>query len=153
MNYYFTEEHFTDGLIEEIKPLTELSWREANCAPETVYAPDWDKYTMLNDKDYLRLFTVRTILESKLIGYATFIVSETLHSSNVVHAMHDSLFIYKPHRKNGTAKKLIEFIEGEFALNGVDTMVMSVMTHRDYSNTLKQLGFKHSESNYIKRLA
>jgi len=152
MNYYFTEEHFTDELIEEIKPLTELSWREANCAPETNYAPDWDKYAMLNDKDYLRLFTVRTIVDSELVGYATFLVSETLHSSNVIHALHDSLFIYKPNRKNGTAKKLIEFVEKEFALNGVNTMVMSVMSHRDYSNTLKELGFTHSESNYIKRL-
>ncbi len=35
MNYYFREEFFTHELIKELSPLTEMSWREANCAPNT----------------------------------------------------------------------------------------------------------------------
>jgi len=153
MNYYFTEEYFTEELIKEISPLTEQSWIEANCAPDTAYDPNWDTYTNLNDANVLRLFTVRTEADSDLVGYATFVVAPTLHTVGVVHALHDSMFILKPNRKNGTVKDLISFIEGELIIDGVDTMVVSVMNHRDFSNTLKQLGYVHKESLYIRRLA
>ncbi len=152
MNYYFSEEFFNDALVKELSPLTELSWVEANCAPNTNYDPDWNKYTQLNELNILRLFTVRNI-EHELVGYITFVVTSTLHSSGVKHAAHDSLYILKPNRKNGTVKSLLEFIEKELKQDDIDTMEVSVMTHRDFSQTLKGLGFRHSESSYIKRIA
>jgi len=152
MNLFFREEYFSDGLIKELTPLTKLSWEEANCAPETTYDPDWEKYKQLNDADLLRLFTVRTEVDNDLVGYATFIVAPTLHTRNITFAVHDSMYILKPNRKNGTVKELVGFIEKEFIIDGINSMVVCVMTHRDFSNSLKQLGFKHSESLYIKRL-
>lgn len=152
MNYYFREEYFNPELIKEIAPLTEMSWREANCAPDSDYDPDWEKYTLLNEQNMLRLYTVRTEADGDLVGYATFFVSPTLHSKDIVHALHDSMYILKQNRKNGTVKSLILFIEKELTFDKIDTMVVCVMTHRDFSTSLKQLGFTHSESSYIKRI-
>lgn len=151
MRYEYQEEFFNDGLIMELSYLTEMSWNEANCAPDATYDPDWKKYTDLNEMNVLRLFTVR--LEGLLVGYLTFIVGPTLHSKQLIHALHDSMYILKPNRKNGTAKQLISFAEADFKREGVNTMVMTVMVHRDFSVTLKQLGFKQSESSFIKGIS
>lgn len=151
MNYTFDEEYFSDELIQELSFLTELSWKEAACAPDSTYDPDWEKYTQLNEMNILRLFTVR--MEGLLVGYLTFIVGPTLHSRNVMHALHDSMYILKHNRKNGTAKNLIIYAEDKLKQDGVNTMVMTVMIHRDFSVTLKQLGFKQSESSFIKGIS
>jgi len=151
MSYVFDEEYFNDELINELSFLTEMSWKEAACTPDSIYDPDWEKYTQLNELNLLRLFTVRQ--HGLLVGYITFIVSPTLHSKNTVHALHDSMFILKLNRKNGTAKDLIAYTEGKLKLDGVHTMVMTVMMHRDFSVTLKNLGFKHSEASFIKRIS
>ena len=150
MNYIFDEEYFSDDLVKELCFLTKLSWKEAACAPDSNYDPDWEKYTQLNEMNLLRLFTVRQ--DGSLVGYITFIVSPTLHSKNTIHALHDSMFILKLNRKNGTAKDLISYAEGKLKLDGVHTMVMTVMIHRDFSVTLKNLGFKQSESSFLKRI-
>jgi len=63
------------------------------------------------------------------------------------------MYILKPYRKNGTAKSLISYAEEIFKDEKVNTMIVSVMTHRDFSTTLKQLGFTHSESAFIKRVS
>lgn len=151
MNYTFDEEYFSDELIQELSFLTELSWKEAACAPDAAYDPDWEKYTQLNEMNLLRLFTVR--MEGLLVGYITFIVGPTLHSKGITHALHDSMYILKHNRKGGTAKDLIIFAEGRFVDEGVNTMVMTVMIHRDFSVTLKQLGFKQSESSFLKGIS
>lgn len=152
MNLQYKEEYFDNEIVNELSPLTELSWSEANCAPAAHYEPDWNKYIQLNEMNLLRLFTVRN-LEKKLVGYITFIVGPTLHSKNLKHALHDSMFILKPYRKNGTAKSLISYAENLFKEEKVNTMIVTVMTHRDFSPTLKQLGFTHTESSFIKRVS
>lgn len=131
-----------------MSPLSELSWYEANCAPNAEYDPDWEKYTQLNELDLLRLFTVRD--NGVLVGYITFMVSPSLHSKNDIHALHDSLFILKEKRKYGTAKKLIMYAESKLKESKVNTMVITVMKHRDFSPTLKELDFEGFESSYIK---
>lgn len=151
MNYEYKEEFFNKDLIDELGFLTEMSWKEANCAPDADYNPDWEKYTELNEANILRLYTVR--FEDLLVGYLTFIVGPTLHSRQLVHALHDSMYILKHNRKGGTAKGLISFAEADFRREGVNTMVMTVMVHRDFSVTLKQLGFKQSESSFIKGIS
>jgi len=125
----------------------------ANCAPDTPYDPNWKTYSELNASDILRLYTIRTEADSELVGYATFLVHKTLHSKDTLHALHDSMYILKPNRKNGTVKNFINYIEKELTLEGVDTMVISVIKHRDFSGSLKQLGFVHNESTFIKRIA
>lgn len=151
MNYEYKEEFFNDELIAELSFLTELSWKEANCAPESTYDPDWEKYTELNEANILRLYTVR--IEDVLVGYLTFIVGPTLHSKQAIHALHDSMYILKHNRKGGTAKDLISYAEVDFKNEGINTMVMTVMVHRDFSVALKQLGFKQSESSFIKGIS
>lgn len=146
----YREEFFSEALINEIAPLTVLSWEEANCSPGTPYDPDWDKYTALNEMDLLRLFTVRND-KDELVGYVTFMVSSTLHSKDITQALHDSMFILKPYRKSGVAKALLEYTEKEFKSEGIDMIIMMVMCHRDYSSTLKALGYKQTEMTFIKR--
>ncbi len=150
MNQY-CEEFFNEALIKELSPLTEQSWREADCAPDAEYDPDWEKYVTLNEMDLLRLFTVRS-RSGQLLGYVTFFVSTTLHSRKTLQALHDSMFILKAHRKEGAARELLEFAEYELKNEGVQIMIMMVMCHRDYSSTLKLLGFNQTEMTFIKRL-
>ena len=152
MNLNYKEEYFSDEIVNELAPLTKLSWSEADCIPNAHFDPDWEKYTQLNELNLLRLFTVRN-QDKELVGYITFFVGPTLHSKNVHHALHDSMYILKPYRKNGTAKSLISFVENIFKDENVNTMIVTVMTHRDFSPTLKHLGFTHTESSFIKRVS
>lgn len=151
MSYIFSEEYFNDELIQEISFLTQLSWKETNCSPYADYDPDWEEYTSLNEMNLLRLFTVRSE-ENELVGYITFLVAPTIHSKGVIHALHDSMYILKQHRKNGTAKNLIEYVEKELKQSNVIMMMITVMTHRDFSPTLKELGFVKADTSYIKRM-
>jgi len=152
MSRKYQEEWFSKKLIEELAPLTELSWLEANCSPDTEYDPDWERYTELNELGILRLFTARDSV-GELIGYLTFIVGPTLHSRNCVQALHDSFYILRNHRRNGTAMGLIKYAENEFKNDGISMMIMTVMLHKDYSYTLTHLGFTKTEMTFIKRMS
>jgi len=148
MNHY-REEFFTEAMITELDPLTRQSWAESKCSPDTPYNPDWDKYAALNEMDLIRLFTVRDEQDA-LVGYVTFFVSTTLHSKETVQAMHDSLFILKAHRKGHTVEDLLMYCENEFKGEGVSMMIMTVMCHRDFSSSLKSIGYSQTEKTYIK---
>ncbi len=148
MNHY-REEFFTEAMIAELDPLTQLSWAESACSPDTPYNPDWDQYAALNEMDLIRLFTVRDDAGA-LVGYITFLVSTTLHSKDTVQALHDSLFILKAHRKGSTVEDLLAHCEDEFKSEGVSMMIMTVMCHRDFSTLLKNIGYTQTEKTYIK---
>ena len=145
------EEYFNEALIKELKPLTKLSWDEANCAPGMPYDPDWDKYMQLGDMELLRIFTLRSD-SGELMGYITFLVSTTLHSRSTLQALHDSFFILKARRKSHAARDLLQYAEKSLTFDGIEMIIMMVMLHRDYSSTLTELGYHQSEMAFIKRI-
>lgn len=142
------EEHLTD-ILEEIKPLLVKHWEElANYKDIRPLDVDYDKYITLNKMGAVRFFTVRH--ESKLVGYASFYISNNLHYKTWKHAAVDVYYLDPEYRLTGLGLKMFEEIEAWLKSMDVRSMVVMDKINHSHEKFFVKMGYMPIEQNYEK---
>lgn len=133
---------------DEAKDLATRNHSETGALETKEFAPDKEKYFLIEQSGMMRVFTARRYGE--LIGYCVFIIGNHPHYPNRKFATQDLLFIDKPYR-GITSVKFIKWIDEELAKMGMDAICRIISTV-DYSSTLERMGYLPLEKSYIKKL-
>jgi len=146
----YQEEQIED-ILEEMKPMLVKHWEElANYKDIRPLDVDWDNYIDLNRLLYIRVFTVRD--NNKLIGYASFYISNNLHYKSWRHAANDVYYLDQAYRKNGLGIKMFEEVETWLKDMGVKSVVVMDKVDHSHQKFFNNMGYKLIEQNYEKVL-
>lgn len=144
----FQEEKIRD-ILEEMKPMLQLHWEElANNKDVRPLNPDYDRYTQLNNLDYIRLFTVRSL--GRLVGYSTWYVSYNLHYKDWMYASNDVYYLDPGYRNKGNGHIMFQETEKWLKSMGVKNVVVQDKLHQSHESFFVKLGFTPIEQNYEK---
>lgn len=144
----FAEEEVGNGWVEA-QDLIRQHHDEVGALPSKLFAPDLAQYQYAQDAGALRCFTLRN--HGRLSGYATFFVRKHLHYPSVTLGMQDVLFVH-PELRGLPAVRFIEW-QDEQLQSQVDAIGRAVTERRDFSKTLKGLGYEPIERTFLRRLA
>lgn len=143
------EENLEDRLVDELLPKLRAHWTEAEKVSDNLsLSLDLDKYKMLSDIGWLKIFTARQ--ESKLVGYAVFILNPNLQVANSFTAVNNALFVDKPLRKLGLGKALLEFSENELKSCGVHAITLVSKDLHPLDGLYESLGYWCEEHTFLK---
>lgn len=109
------------------------------------FSPNKDYYFALDDQANGRFFTVRH--EGQLVGYSFFIIHPHIIYTKLVFAYQDLLFIHADHRGK-TAWEFMNWCDDELAKADVNIIGRVVSKYYDFSETLKAMGYEHSNTVY-----
>ncbi len=143
----FREEILEDDLITEIEELFPDQQAEVETNGYD-YDLNWDQYK--NISKVLRVYTVRE--NKRLVGYASYILNNSIHYKTKLFAANDSIYILPDYRKSGTGRDFLAFCEGRLAEEGVKSASMTVKNKVNFSKMLIETGYELEETNYLKRL-
>jgi GNAT superfamily N-acetyltransferase len=144
----YQEEQIED-ILEEMKPMLVKHWEElANYKDIRPLDVDWDNYIDLNRALYIRVFTVRD--NNKLIGYASFYISNNLHYKFWRHASNDVYYLDPAYRKTGLGIKMFEEIESWLKDMGVKSIVVMDKVDHSHEKFFKHMNYNLIEQNYEK---
>ena len=146
----FQRERFDAILEAELLPLALQHNQEIGgvVSDVTVKVPR-QMYEQLDENDLLRIYTFRE--SGKLKGYNIFAVMlhpEYAHFT----AQHDAMFVHPSARNGFNSMKFLRWCDEQLKNDGVLFVTQNVTVEKDYSPILKRLGYKPSETIYIKRL-
>jgi len=146
----FQRERFTERLEEELLPLAHEHNQEIGgvISDVSVRVPK-EMYEHLDANDLLRIYTVRE--NGDLKGYNIFAVMlhpEYAHFT----AQHDAMFVHPSVRSGFNSMRFLRWCDEQLKQDGVLFVTQNVTVEKDYSAILKRLGYKPSETIYIKRL-
>jgi GNAT superfamily N-acetyltransferase len=148
MSYTYQREKFPD-VIEEMKPLLLNHWREIATWQDIPLSPNYAAYQAAEDRDVLRMFTVRN--DGELIGYCVFFIGN-IHYTTHKHATQDILFILPDYRGKSAGYRLISYADGQLQAEGVDVIRQHVKLAHNFGPLLEKLGYRTTEVIYEKRL-
>jgi GNAT superfamily N-acetyltransferase len=138
------------GTIEEAAPLLERNWAEsADDRDQTPLLPDWDRYAALERAGALHVTTAR--VDGALVGFAAFVLGNSLHSRGLRLATCDTVWLAPEHRKGRAGMRLIRAAEVALAELGVGKAVMSVKPN-GVGALLRRLGYSPVEQVFVRRL-
>lgn len=146
----FQRERFNADLEKELLPLALEHNKEIGgvISDVTVKVPR-EMYEQLDANDLLRIYTIRESGELK--GYNIFAV--ILHPEyNQLTAQHDAMFVHPSVRHGFNSMRFLRWCDDQLKQNSVLFVTQHVTIEKDYSPILKRLGYKASETIYIKRL-
>lgn len=147
----FRRETVTPELCEEMLPLLRAHHDECRWDKEAVLQPNFHEYQRLESSGILRVFTARSGAFHELAAYAIFCVRPHVHYGEV-HAVQDVLFM-KPEWRAGHGFEFIRHCDNELKDEGAKVVYRHVTEARDYSPTLKRLGYEKIETTYARRFA
>lgn len=139
-----------DSLWSEMIPLLLAHWQEVATWQDIPLDPDMDAYEAAEEAGMLRVFTVR--VDSKLVGYAAYIVRTHLHYQGSKQAVQDVLYLSPEHRRGKIGYKLIQHGEAELKAEGVQAVYQHVKESHDFGPLLERIGYKMIEKVYARRL-
>ena len=146
----YKEEKLID-ILDEMKPMLLKHWEElANYQDIRSLNVDYDSYIKLNELELIRIFTVRD--SSKLIGYASFYISNNLHYKNWLHAACDVYYLDPEYRLSGVGTKTFEELEHWLKSLGVKSIVVQDKINHSHEKFFVRMGFNPIEQNYEKIL-
>lgn len=87
-----------------------------------------------------------------LVGYAIFFVNHNLHYSTSFQAVQDVLYFDKHLRGQGLGFKFIDWCDQQLKADGVQVVYHHVKTKFNFGPLLEELGYKHIENIYGRRL-
>jgi hypothetical protein len=150
MNITYQIEKYAD-VIEEMEPLVLAHHIEEDPrANGDELVVNWDMYTALEEVGSFILATVR--VDDELVGYLSFIISETPHMEGVLQAASDALFIDKHHRGNSLATTLITTIEEALLESNVKWMAMAMPASEKSDIFMDRLSYTKTDVIYMKEL-
>ena len=134
-------------VIDEIKPLLEMHWREIAHYQDIELNPDWEFYLSVPS---VRVYTAR--MDGELIGYGVFFIGPNRHYKQSVQAVQDILFVHPSHRGGRTGYKLLAFCDSEAKAEGAQAIYHHVKAVHDFGPLLKRLGYETVDLIYARRL-
>ena len=142
----FAREAVAD-VLEEIKPLLEMHWREIAHYQDIDLNPDWDWYLKFPG---VRVFTARR--DGVLIGYAVFFVGPNRHYRQSIQAMQDILFLHPDYRGTTIGPRLVWYSDMQLKAEGVQAVYHHVKVAHDFGPLLKRFGYELVDAVWAKRL-
>lgn len=143
----FTQENFTNNIIADIEEMATDNWNEVASG---VLDVNWDSYRQLENAGIAKLFCYYD--ETEMVGYAIFIVADSVHSMGLMQATCTVMYVKPEYRKGGAGARFIYNCQKDLLEMGADVMIMAVKPSSDYSNSLIRMGFAKLETLYDKRL-
>ena len=135
----FAVEDYYD-CIDEIKEHINAHDEEVGPFDEPELDPDYDSYEALADTNQLVCFTARE--DSKLVGYAMFLLVHHHYYATVLVGQSDLIYVV-PEYRGVMSKHFIEYCEEQLWANyGVDGISISMHTKRDFSGMLQSMNYK-----------
>lgn len=129
-----------EDVEEQIKELIDATHEEVGPFKEVKFDPDFDAYQSFADNGDLAIFAAMD--GDNLIGYAVFVLGNHLFYSGLVVGMSDLVYIVPEHRGE-TSKEFLEFIDNKLYMDfGVDAIVISMTTKKNFSGLLEHLGYQ-----------
>lgn len=111
--------------------------------------PDEDKYLDMEHKGILRC--VGIFDKDTLVGFAVAKIDTLNHHSLPIGLM-DSIFVMKPYRKNGTAKRLLEKMEELLRISNCISVVVAGPSGSTMCRFVEMYGYKPTNVIYSKSL-
>jgi hypothetical protein len=146
----FARERVRD-LWDELVPLMAAHLAEREDAGEL---PPLDidrvQYEVLDALGKHRAFTARA--DGELVGYASFVVTTSLHHRTDLRAMHDALYLLPGHRSGLAGIQLIAFADRELRAEQVSTIHHVAPAGSPLGRALERMGNRPHEMIYVKRL-
>ncbi len=134
-------------VLNEIKPLLSMHWREIAHYQDVPLDPDYDFYLRAQT---IRVYTARD--QGALIGYGIFFVAPNKHYMGSVQAVQDILFILPQYRGKTVGPRLIAFCDEQLKSEGVQAVYHHVKAAHDFGPLLHRMGYEVVDVIHAKRL-
>lgn len=144
----YAREQIAD-VIDEIKPLLEAHYREIAHFRDIPLKPDYPRYAQAEERGTLRIFTAR--MDSRLVGYAIYFVTPSLHYSDSVQAHQDILFVHSDFRRSTVGLRLIRHADEALAGEGVQIIYQHSKAAHSIGPVLERQGYELVDEIYAKR--
>lgn len=129
-----------EDVVEQIKEHIHATHDEVGPFKERKLSPDFDAYQTHADNGILAIFAAMD--GDNLIGYAVFVLGNHIFYDDLILAQSDLIYIVPEHRGE-TSKEFIQFIDEKLYTDfGVDGIVISMTTKRNFSGLLEHLGYQ-----------
>ena len=146
----FSEETLCQCL-DEAKPLLVDHWENIALNKDTIALdPLWDTYKKLEETGNLKIITARQ--EEKLVGYAAYVISPSLHYSDQIIADADVFWLDPDYRKGMAGMRLFKQAEKVLKSYGVTRVLNKVKIHFDVGKVFERMGYDPIERVYSKSL-
>ena len=144
-------ERLSDQLWDELNPLLLEHWQEVAQFKDIPLAPDIQKYNALDVAGVLKLYTVR--VSGALVGYAIFVVGQSLHYVTSKVAQCDVIFLKPEYRRGSLGVRRIAHTEGDLKAQGVDVLRHHAkIEHPVLGRLLDARGYIREDIIYARRL-
>lgn len=144
----FREEKIADSL-EEAKPLLAKHWKEIAHYQDIPLDPDYEIYIKMESIGVLRAFTCRDV-DSKMIGYAVFLIKPHMHYKTCLMAYQDIIYI-EPSRR-GVGGFFMRWLDEQLKTLGVQVVSQHVKSAHNFGPILERMGYELQDLIYTKRL-
>ena len=151
MTAVFSRESF-DAVIDEAIPLGDQHWLETG-AGESPFPLELDveRYRRAEASGVLRIYTVR--MGGVLVGYASWILSSSLHHKGILTATNDLFFLLPAARAPRVATRWLDFIEEALTAEGAQAVfINSRVGHPALVKLLSARGYRLLEQTHVREL-
>ncbi len=146
----FSEETLCQ-FLDEAGPLFIDHWENIALNKDTIALdPLWDTYRKLEETGNLKIITARQ--EKKLVGYAAYVISPSLHYSDQIIADADVFWLDPDYRKGMAGMRLFKHAEKVLKSYGVTRVLNKVKIHFDVGKVFERMGYDPIERVYSKSL-
>lgn len=135
---------------QELLPLLAKNHAETGALQSGEFQPDGERFMAMDQAEVARLYTARN-QDGELVGYAVFFVIKHMHYGSTQWALQDVLY-FLPEYRGISSVRFLKWTDQELRSLGVDVICRHVSEKRDYSRTLKRLGYQPVETAYMRRL-
>lgn len=137
-------------ILEEIKPLLNLHWKEIAQYPDIILDPDYDQYLKMDELGLLKCYTLRDENNNELIGYALYFIKPHIHYKSCLVALQDILFIRQDRRGHG--RQFIKWCDDQLKELGVNLVSHHIKAKHNWGFVLEHMGYELMDLIYVKRL-
>ena len=146
----FSEETLSQCL-DEARPLLVDHWENIALNKDTIpLNPLWNIYEKLEETGNLKIITARQ--DEKLVGYAAYVISPSLHYSSEIIADADVFWLDPNYRKGMAGMRLFKHAEKVLKSYGVTRILNKVKIHFDVGKVFERMGYDPIERVYSKSL-
>lgn len=148
--YTFSRESFRQVSEDSLEFIND-NYDETGQLQDTVPLDvDWDG--MFNYEAHGSLLSFALRIDGKMIGYAIFLLTPTLHARSTMHAISDVIFIAKEYRQGLVGLKFIEYCEAYAKQCGAKVSHLIMKADPRLARILERTNHRIFEVTYMKVL-
>lgn len=135
--------------IQEVEakvfPIIQEHWDEVD-QRNTVQtlSPRWELYKDLEDAGYY--FALVAKKDDQYISYVSNYVQPSMHVSNSIQLISESLFVLPEYRDKGVGSSILQSAKNVGKAMGADYWVLNLKSFQSHDNLIEGLGLKHNEN-------